>query len=140
MSGKRRKDFTGELSKMVNSLVKVYLLDGRIIMGKLLNIDFDYLNLLVEEIPQEENREITLIPGTSISHVKIVRSKSKRKMPIEKRILSLLEKEPELTEEEIANILNVDLTRIRKAVDRLKRKGLLKKEKKAKREKGRTEN
>jgi len=140
MSGKRRKDFTGELSKMVNSLVKVYLLDGRIIMGKLLNIDFDYLNLLVEEIPQEENREITLIPGTSISHVKIVRSKSKRKMPIEKRILSLLEKEPELTEEEIANILNVDLTRIRKAVDRLKKKGLLKKGKKAKREKGRTEN
>ncbi|HDO20726.1 MAG: winged helix-turn-helix transcriptional regulator [archaeon GB-1867-097] len=140
MSGKRRKDFTGELSKMVNSLVKVYLLDGRIIMGKLLNIDFDYLNLLVEEIPQEENREITLIPGTSISHVKIVKSKSKRKMPIEKRILSLLEKEPELTEEEIANILNVDLTRIRKAVDRLKKKGLLKKGKKAKREKGRTEN
>ena len=118
-----KEEFTKELLKMKKSLVKVYLLDGRVLMGKLINIDPDYLNIFIEELTKDEQeQEITLIPGSSISHIKMIKTKKKKRRPIEEKVLKLLEREPTLTEEQIAQILDIDPTKIKKAVKKLKRK------------------
>jgi len=113
---------------MVGSLVRVYLIDGRIIVGRLISIDPDYLNIIVEEVGSEETGEnLTLIPGTSIGYIKFIKVKPPiEEKSIEEKILDLLEREPNLTVPEIARILNVEPSRVRSALRRLRRKGYIK--------------
>ncbi|GEM_PF-592408 len=124
----RGSDFISRVEEMVGSLVRVYLIDGRIIVGRLISIDPDYLNIIVEEVGSEETGEnLTLIPGTSIGYIKFIKVKPPiEEKSIEEKILDLLEREPNLTVPEIARILNVEPSRVRSALRRLRRKGYIK--------------
>jgi len=121
------EDFASKVEEMIGSLIRVHLIDGRIIIGKLVSVDPDYLNMIIEEIASTEDEiALTLIPGTSISYARFIIPKSVKEPNIEEKILSLLEKEPNLSVKEIAKILNLEPKRVRSALRRLKRKGLIK--------------
>ncbi|MEM2136491.1 MAG: winged helix-turn-helix transcriptional regulator [Candidatus Methanomethylicia archaeon] len=121
-----RDKFINKLMNLKNSLIKVQLVDGSIIIGKLVGIDPDYLNMILEEPAKEEGstQENILIPGSSISYVKWVKT-VKRRENLEKNVLSLLQREPNLTKEELARILNTDVNNVEKVIRSLKRKGLI---------------
>jgi len=121
------EDFASRIERMVGSLIRVHLIDGRVIIGKLVSVDPDYLNMIVEELTGSENETaLTLIPGTSIGYARFIKPKLVKEPSIEEKILSLLEREPNLTVREIAKILNLEPNRVRSALRRLKRKGLIK--------------
>ena len=121
------EEYIEKISSMVGSLVRVHLIDGRIIMGRLISIDPDYLNIILEEVSESESEEtITVIPGTSVGYIKFIKIKSTVEDSIEDKVLNLLEREPKLTVNEIARILNVEPKEIRRIIRKLKRKGLIK--------------
>ncbi|HID15702.1 MAG TPA: winged helix-turn-helix transcriptional regulator [Candidatus Atribacteria bacterium] len=121
------EEYIEKISSMVGSLVRVHLIDGRIIMGRLISVDPDYLNLILEEVSGSEREEtITVIPGTSIGYIKFIKIKSTIEDNIEDKVLNLLEREPKLTVKEIAKILNVEPKEVRKVIRKLKSKGLIK--------------
>ncbi len=121
-------DFIDKIERMIGSLVKVYLIDGRIIVGKLISLDPDYLNILIEEVGGENvDEKLTLIPGTSIGYIKFIKVKTPiEKKSLEERVLDLLEREPNLSVSEIAKILNIEPSRVRSVIRRLRRKGYIK--------------
>lgn len=121
-----RDKFINKLMNLKNSLIKVQLVDGSVIIGKLVGIDPDYLNMILEGPAKEEGsaQENILIPGSSISYVKWVKTVKGREN-LEKNILSLLQREPNLTKEELARILNTDVNNVEKVIRSLKRKGLI---------------
>ncbi|MCS7097015.1 MAG: MarR family transcriptional regulator [Candidatus Methanomethylicia archaeon] len=121
-----KERFTKKLLKLKNSLIKVQLVDGNVVTGKLIEIDPDYLNLIIEE-PLDSGtntQEFTLIPGSSVSYIKWIKSK-KNKRDLEGSILKLLKDEPNITKEEIAKILNIDIKNVDKIIRGLRKRGLL---------------
>lgn len=124
-----REKYIKKLMKLVNSLIKVQLVDGNTITGKLVRIDPDYLNLILEELSGGDANasEYILIPGSSINYIKWIKSKKREGKNLEGTIIKLLEKEPNLTKEELAKILNTDVKSVEKVIKNLKRKGLINK-------------
>ncbi|MEM0085254.1 MAG: LSM domain-containing protein [Candidatus Methanomethylicia archaeon] len=121
-----REKFVRKIMKLKNVLVKIQLVDGNTITGKLIGMDPDYLNLIIEKPSGEEDdtNEYMLIPGSSISYIKWVKNKGKKK-DLERNVMKLLEREPNLTKEDLARILNTDLRSIEKVMRDLKRKGFI---------------
>lgn len=117
------EEYIEKISGIVGSLVRVYLIDGRTIMGKLISVDPDYLNVILEEVSESEEETITVIPGTSIGYIKYVKIKSTIEDNIEDKILNLLEREPKLTVNEIAKMLNVEPKEVRRIIRKLKKEG-----------------
>jgi len=112
--------------KLKNTLIKVQLVDGNVITGKLISIDPEYLNLILE-VPIKEDEdvgEIVMIPGSSISYIKWMKRRGK-KTNLEGTILKLLGNEPNISKEEIAKILNIDVKNVEKVIKSLKRKGFI---------------
>jgi len=122
-----REKYLKKLMKLVNSLIKVQLVDGSTITGKLVGIDPDYLNLILEELSGEDanTSEYILIPGSSINYIRWIKSKKRESKNLEVTIIKLLEKEPNLTKEELAKILNTDVKSVEKVIKNLKKKGLI---------------
>jgi len=121
-----KNKFIKELMKLKNTLIKVQLVDGNVITGKLISIDPEYLNLILE-VPIKEDEdvgEIVMIPGSSISYIKWMKRRGK-KTNLEGTILKLLGNEPNISKEEIAKILNIDVKNVEKVIKSLKRKGLI---------------
>jgi len=121
-----KNKFIKELMKLKNTLIKVQLVDGNVIAGKLISIDQEYLNLILE-VPIKEDEdvgEIVMIPGSSISYIKWMKRRGK-KTNLEGTILKLLGNEPNISKEEIAKILNIDVKNVEKVIKSLKKKGLI---------------
>ncbi|MCS7368132.1 MAG: MarR family transcriptional regulator [archaeon GBS-70-058] len=121
-----KNKFIKELMKLKNTLIKVQLVDGNVITGKLISIDPEYLNLILE-VPIKEDEdvgEIVMIPGSSISYIKWMKRRGK-KTNLEGTILKLLGNEPNISKEEIAKILNIDVKNVEKVIKSLKRKGFI---------------
>lgn len=121
-----REKFIRKIMKLKNILVKIQLVDGNTITGKLIGIDPDYLNLIIEKPSgeEEDTNEFILIPGSSISYIKWVKNKGGKK-DLEKNVMKLLEREPNLTKEDLAKILNTDVRSIEKVIKDLRKRGFI---------------
>lgn len=121
-----REKFIRKIMKLKNILVKIQLVDGNTITGKLIGIDPDYLNLIIEKPSgeEEDTNEFILIPGSSISYIKWVKNKGGKK-DLEKNVMKLLEREPNLTKEDLAKILNTDVRSIEKVMKDLRKRGFI---------------
>jgi len=112
--------------KLKNTLIKVQLVDGNVITGKIISIDPEYLNIILEVPTKEEEDvgEVVMIPGSSISYIKWMKKRGK-KTNLEGAILRILGSEPNISKEEIAKMLNIDVKNVEKVIKNLKRKGLI---------------
>jgi predicted HTH transcriptional regulator len=121
-----KNKFIKELMKLKNTLIKVQLIDGNVITGKIISIDPEYLNIILEVPTKEEEDvgEIVMIPGSSISYIKWMKGRGK-KTNLEGAILRILGSEPNISKEEIARMLNIDVKNVEKVIKNLKRKGLI---------------
>jgi predicted HTH transcriptional regulator len=121
-----KNKFIKELMKLKNTLIKVQLIDGNVITGKIISIDPEYLNIILEVPTKEEEDvgEIVMIPGSSISYIKWMKRRGK-KTNLEGAILRILGSEPNISKEEIARMLNIDVKNVEKVIKNLKRKGLI---------------
>jgi predicted HTH transcriptional regulator len=121
-----KNKFIKELMKLKNTLIKVQLVDGNVITGKIISIDPEYLNIILEVPTKEEEDvgEIVMIPGSSISYIKWMKRRGK-KTNLEGAILRILGSEPNISKEEIARMLNIDVKNVEKVIKNLKRKGLI---------------
>jgi DNA-binding CsgD family transcriptional regulator len=128
-----KNKFIKELMKLKNTLIKVQLIDGNVITGKIISIDPEYLNIILE-VPtrdEEDVGEIVMIPGSSISYIKWMKRRGK-KTNLERAILRILGSEPNISKEEIARMLNIDVKNVEKVMKNLKRKGLIDEQKDSK--------
>ncbi|MCC6017469.1 MAG: winged helix-turn-helix transcriptional regulator [archaeon YNP-LCB-003-016] len=121
-----KNKFIKELMKLKNTLIKVQLVDGNVITGKIISIDPEYLNIILEVPTKEEEDvgEVVMIPGSSISYIKWMKKRGK-KTNLEGAILRILGSEPNISKEEIAKMLNIDVKNVEKVIKNLKRKGLI---------------
>jgi predicted HTH transcriptional regulator len=121
-----KNKFIKELMKLKNTLIKVQLVDGNVITGKIISIDPEYLNIILEVPTKEEEDvgEVVMIPGSSISYIKWMKKRGK-KTNLEGAILRILGSEPNISKEEIARMLNIDVKNVEKVIKNLKRKGLI---------------
>jgi predicted HTH transcriptional regulator len=121
-----KNKFIKELMKLKNTLIKVQLVDGNVITGKIISIDPEYLNIILEVPTKEEEDvgEVVMIPGSSISYIKWMKKRGK-KTNLEGAILRILGSEPNISKEEIAKMLNIDVKNVEKVIKNLKKKGLI---------------
>jgi small nuclear ribonucleoprotein (snRNP)-like protein len=113
------------LKKYIRSEVEVYLLDGRVIKGKLVQIDEENMDLFLEDCIDSEGKSspATVIMGGSILYINILSPPSKE--TLEDKILRILANNSNITIAEIAKILNIKPSSVRSAISRLRKKGLL---------------
>jgi small nuclear ribonucleoprotein (snRNP)-like protein len=113
------------LKKYIKSIIEVYLLDGRIIRGRLVQIDEETMDIFLENCIDSEGRSspATVIMGGSVLYINILSPPSKE--TLEDRILRILANNSNITVAEIAKILNIKPSSVRSAISRLKKKGLL---------------
>ena len=100
-------------------------MDGRIIRGRLVQIDEETMDIFLENCIDSEGRSspATVIMGGSVLYINILSPPSKE--TLEDRILRILANNSNITIAEIAKILNIKPSSVRSAISRLKKKGLL---------------
>ena len=120
---------TDRLRRYLGSIVEVHLLDGKVLRGKLTQVDDDLLNLFLEEVEDSEGRRFpaVCISGGSITYISVVTIplRGLGEETLEEKVLSLLRKNSHLTPEEIARLLDTKPSSVKMAISRLRRKGLL---------------
>jgi len=113
------------LRKYIDSYVEVHLIDDQVIRGRLVQIDEDLMNIFLENCEDLTGKTspAAVLMGSSISHINIV------SLPVEEtldeKIFLLIEKNGEMSVNEIASILNAKTNSVRSAIRRLSKRGLL---------------
>ena len=119
------------LRKYLGSIVEVHMLDGRVLKGKLVELDDDLLNIFLEDVEDSEGRKYpaVCVCGGSITYISVVaiplRVRDVREETLEEKVLNILKKNSNLSPEEIAHLINAKPSSVRMAISRLRRKGLL---------------
>ena len=124
----RTKDKASVVERLrgyINSVVEVHLLDGQVLRGKLAQVDEDLLNMFLEDCIDLSGRAspAAVVMGSSISHINIVSLPAFE--TLDEKIFELIEKNGDMSVNEIAKMLNAKPSSVKSALVRLKKKGLV---------------
>jgi len=113
------------LRRYVDSFVEVHLIDDQVIKGRLVQVDDDLMNIFLENCEDMTGRTspAAVLMGSSISHINII------SLPVvetlDEKIFLLIQKNGEMSVNEIASILNAKTNSVKSAIRRLSKRGLL---------------
>ncbi|MCD6096626.1 MAG: hypothetical protein J7J99_08735 [Thermoprotei archaeon] len=114
------------LTKYLGALVEVRTADGRVLQGRLMDFDPEFLNVLLKDVVTSDGKRapIALISGAAISYILFI-GPPESEEGLEEKVMKLLMKDPNLDPETIARLCNVKIDRINEIIARLRRRGLV---------------
>lgn len=113
-----------KLRYMKGTIVEVYLMDGKVMKGKLLDIEPELLNLVLEDVDLGDRRvPKALISGAYVMAVFFTGLKHLK--DIELKVLLILQKNPTISATEVARMINEKVGKVKSVMRKLERKGLL---------------
>lgn len=125
MQPKSKITVVGRLRRYVGSTIEVHLIDEQIIKGRLAQVDDEMMNIFLENCIDMGGRSspAAVVMGSSISHINIV------SLPVsdslDEQIFLLIQKNGEMSVDEIAKILNAKANSVRLALNRLDNRDML---------------
>ena len=114
------------LTKYIGALVEVRTADGRVLQGRLMDFDPEFLNILLRDVVTSDGKRapIALISGAAISYILFI-SPPESEEGLEEKVMKLLMKDPDLDPETIAKLCNVRIDRVNEIIARLRRRGIV---------------
>lgn len=114
------------LTKYIGALVEVRTADGRVLQGRLMDFDPEFLNILLRDVVTSDGKRapVALISGAAISYILFI-SPPESEEGLEEKVMKLLMKDPDLDPETIAKLCNVRIDRVNEIIARLRRRGIV---------------
>lgn len=125
MQSKNKITVVGRLRRYIGSTIEVHLIDEQVIKGRLVQVDDDMMNIFLENCIDVGGRSspAAVIMGSSISHINII------SLPVsdslDEQVFLLIQKNGEMSVDEIAKILDAKANSVRLALNRLRNRGML---------------
>jgi len=96
-----------------------------VLKGTLANVDPDFLNVLLEDVEVGEGRKVplALVSGGYVAAVFFTGLKPLKDLDL--KVLSILQRNPGLSASDVAKMINEKPSRVRSAIRRLERSGLI---------------
>ena len=125
LQSKNKASVVDRLRGYINSVVEVHLLDEQVIRGRLVQVDEDMINLFLEDCIALSGRAspAAVVMGSSISHINIVSLPAFESL--DEKVFDLIEKNGDMSVNEIAKMLNAKPSNVKSALLRLKKKGFV---------------
>ena len=118
------------LKRFLGSIIEVHLVDGKVIRGRLVGLDSEYFNLLLEEAETRKGVKVpaALVLGASISCILFlgpprVKGRKPREPSLKTKVIELLKSDPNLDAETIARLCNADVDDVKRIISSLRQKG-----------------
>ncbi len=124
LNTREKSSVVDRLRGYLDSIVEVHLLDEQIIRGRLVQIDEDLVNIFMEDCIDISGRTspAAVIMGSSISHINILSLPAFE--TIDEQVFELVQKNGEMSVNEIAQMLNEKPSSVKSAISRLRKNGL----------------
>jgi len=125
LQSKNKITVVGRLRRYIGSTIEVHLIDEQVIKGRLVQVDDDMMNIFLENCIDVGGRSspAAVIMGSSISHINII------SLPVsdslDEQVFLLIQKNGEMSVDEIAKILDAKANSVRLALNRLRNRGML---------------
>lgn len=124
LNSRDKSSVVDRLRGYLDSIVEVHLLDEQIIRGRLVQIDEDLVNIFMEDCIDVSGRTspAAVIMGSSISHINILSLPAFES--IDEQVFELVQRNGEMSVNEIAQMLNEKPSSVKSAISRLRKNGL----------------
>ncbi len=124
LNSREKGSVVERLRGYLDSMVEVHLLDEQIIRGRLVQIDEDLVNIFIEDCIDLAGRTspAAVVMGSSISHINILSLPSFE--TIDEQVFELVQKNGEMSVNEIAKMLDAKPSSVKSAISRLRKNGL----------------